>query len=300
MIYNLTKLVHKNCNFVLTIQPKSCIIKIQLKHCILYRKVMNIMNKRRFIEDIIEIRKEQKLTQAELAKRTGMSQQVLSKVERENSNPTLDTLMSIANAMNCDIKFVEKDKIIYLKTEKEWRDAKSHIIKDKERTEAHVEELQCAIDGNLNGYRAESAKRRLKYSKTKLSELSHTIENYKTGTLAQLYRNIKNTADEDGFDEDDADQEIKDFEKHISSVKENVNTIKGHLDVSSDLFQCIEACKDLCAILDNREQIIDVAVLKEIESIFNTAKDRIDDLYFACDDIASDMGEIVSITEDNL
>lgn len=258
------------------------------------------MNKRRFIEDIIEIRKEQKLTQAELAKRTGMSQQVLSKVERENSNPTLDTLMSIANAMNCDIKFVEKDKIIYLKTEKEWRDAKSHIIKDKERTEAHVEELQCAIDGNLNGYRAESAKRRLKYSKTKLSELSHTIENYKTGTLAQLYRNIKNTADEDGFDEDDADQEIKDFEKHISSVKENVNTIKGHLDVSSDLFQCIEACKDLCAILDNREQIIDVAVLKEIESIFNTAKDRIDDLYFACDDIASDMGEIVSITEDNL
>ena len=68
------------------------------------------MNKQNLIENIIKIRKEKGLTQADLAQRTGISQQVLSRVENENSNPKLNTLVEIANAMNCRIDIIDRDK----------------------------------------------------------------------------------------------------------------------------------------------------------------------------------------------
>ncbi len=48
---------------------------------------------REFIMGLIRLRKEQKITQKELAKRTGLTQQVISNVEKMDRKPTLPNLI---------------------------------------------------------------------------------------------------------------------------------------------------------------------------------------------------------------
>lgn len=48
---------------------------------------------REFIMGLVRLRKEQKLTQKELAKRTGLTQQVISNVEKMDRKPTLPNLI---------------------------------------------------------------------------------------------------------------------------------------------------------------------------------------------------------------
>lgn len=48
---------------------------------------------REFITGLVSLRKEQKLTQKELAKRTGLTQQVISNVEKMDRKPTLPNLI---------------------------------------------------------------------------------------------------------------------------------------------------------------------------------------------------------------
>lgn len=51
------------------------------------------------IQQIIEARKEQNMTQAELAKRIGTQKSNISRLESGNYNPTLDLLARIAEAL---------------------------------------------------------------------------------------------------------------------------------------------------------------------------------------------------------
>lgn len=52
------------------------------------------------INALIEARKSKNLTQAQLAKKIGTKQSVISRLEIGNANPTLDFLKKIADALN--------------------------------------------------------------------------------------------------------------------------------------------------------------------------------------------------------
>jgi transcriptional regulator with XRE-family HTH domain len=48
------------------------------------------------------------MTQAELAAMTGLDQADISRIERGTANPTERTLLRIANALDADIRLVER------------------------------------------------------------------------------------------------------------------------------------------------------------------------------------------------
>lgn len=56
------------------------------------------------IQAMIDARKETGLTQQELAKRTGIAQADISKLERGNANPSLKTLKRLAAGLGCTLK----------------------------------------------------------------------------------------------------------------------------------------------------------------------------------------------------
>ena len=58
--------------------------------------------------ELIKLRKEKGLTQKELAEMTGNKQQVISRIEKHESSPTLKTLCSLAKVLDVDIKFVRR------------------------------------------------------------------------------------------------------------------------------------------------------------------------------------------------
>lgn len=60
------------------------------------------------IDEIINIRKMENISQKELAEKTGISQQAISRFENKNHSPSLKFLTSIVNAMGYDIQFVKK------------------------------------------------------------------------------------------------------------------------------------------------------------------------------------------------
>lgn len=54
--------------------------------------------------NIKSIRLSRNISQEELALRVGCSQYYISKLERNNANPTIDILYKISKALNCCIK----------------------------------------------------------------------------------------------------------------------------------------------------------------------------------------------------
>jgi DNA-binding XRE family transcriptional regulator len=60
------------------------------------------------LEQLIKLRKEQGLTQKELAEKTGKKQQIISKMETNEKSPTLSTLCQLAQALDVDIKLVPR------------------------------------------------------------------------------------------------------------------------------------------------------------------------------------------------
>lgn len=64
------------------------------------------------IRALIEARKEQNLTQRELAQRTGITQANISKIENGTRNPSLEMLKRLAEGMNARLKieFIPKNK----------------------------------------------------------------------------------------------------------------------------------------------------------------------------------------------
>ena len=59
--------------------------------------------------NIRELRISKKITQRQLAKKTGISQQHISKIESGEITPTYATLEKIAKALGCEIVFKEND-----------------------------------------------------------------------------------------------------------------------------------------------------------------------------------------------
>lgn len=66
------------------------------------------------IRALLDARLESGITQQELAKRSGIAQGDISKIERGNGNPSIKTLKKLADAMGKDvqIRFVPKGKAI--------------------------------------------------------------------------------------------------------------------------------------------------------------------------------------------
>lgn len=62
----------------------------------------------KLMSEIIRLRKEKGLSQAELARRTGYKQQVISRIEKKENSPTLKTLCGILDALDYDIELVKK------------------------------------------------------------------------------------------------------------------------------------------------------------------------------------------------
>ena len=62
----------------------------------------------RLLGELIKLRKEQGLTQTELAEEVGSDQRVISRIEKHEQSPTLKTLCNLANALNADIQLVRR------------------------------------------------------------------------------------------------------------------------------------------------------------------------------------------------
>ena len=56
----------------------------------------------------MELRERRGLTQAELAAATGLDQADISRIERGAANPTERTLLRIADALNADLRLIER------------------------------------------------------------------------------------------------------------------------------------------------------------------------------------------------
>ena len=304
-------------------------MKIQSKGCIFKKGWLFNMNKQNFIESIKKIRKKKGISQATLSESTGISQQVISRTEQTNSNPTLDTLISIANAMKCDILFAESDAYINLQTNREWLDEKSNLINQKAEVQNSIKELQCDINKAPESQQAQRASKILERYKASLAKLNNQLENYRTGTVAQFYKNLQNSIKHDyGYDPEDdvyygydleageyyeydsedieeiiaeVNKETEGFTSSITNLAEEIQDIeKQYLYISYDLFECIEACKDLCAILNNKQNIIELRVIKKISDTCGATKEAIDELSIDMNSISSTVEEIAAVIEENL
>lgn len=59
------------------------------------------------IDEIINLRKEQKMSQSQLAKLTGNKQQAISRIENKEHSPSLKLFYSIVRALGYDLKIVK-------------------------------------------------------------------------------------------------------------------------------------------------------------------------------------------------
>lgn len=59
------------------------------------------------IEQIVKIRKQKKISQVELAKKASVSQQAISRLEREKHMPKIDTLMKIVHGLGLKLTLTD-------------------------------------------------------------------------------------------------------------------------------------------------------------------------------------------------
>nr|DAW58153.1 MAG TPA: Helix-turn-helix XRE-family like protein [Caudoviricetes sp.] len=62
----------------------------------------------KIIGEMTSIRRQKKITQTELAKRTGYKQQVISRIEKHDNTPSLKVLCKILDALGYELRIVEK------------------------------------------------------------------------------------------------------------------------------------------------------------------------------------------------
>jgi len=60
------------------------------------------------IEQIVRIRKQMKISQSELAKKANVSQQAISRLEKEKHIPKIDTLMKIIDGLGLKLVLTER------------------------------------------------------------------------------------------------------------------------------------------------------------------------------------------------
>ena len=62
----------------------------------------------RILGELTKLRNEKKLSQSELAKKSGHKQQVISRIEKRENSPTLRTLCALADVLDFDIQLVPR------------------------------------------------------------------------------------------------------------------------------------------------------------------------------------------------
>jgi DNA-binding XRE family transcriptional regulator len=87
-------------------------LKRRLKDPEIKKEYDALKNEVVIIQVLIDARKKYNLTQKELAKRTGINQADISRIERGTANPTLKLLQKLANGLDMDLelRFVPKSK----------------------------------------------------------------------------------------------------------------------------------------------------------------------------------------------
>lgn len=65
-------------------------------------------NDTELIDKIVEIRKKEKISQVELAKMTGNSQQAISRFEQKTHSASMNLFASIINALGYEVRLVKK------------------------------------------------------------------------------------------------------------------------------------------------------------------------------------------------
>lgn len=65
----------------------------------------------KLIGEMISLRKQEKITQKELAALTGNKQQVISRIERKESIPTIRSFSRILNALGYELQIVKKKPV---------------------------------------------------------------------------------------------------------------------------------------------------------------------------------------------
>lgn len=60
------------------------------------------------IEKLVEARKQRNITQQQLSKVTGISQQAISRIEKEKHIPKVDTLIRILDGLDLELTIVQK------------------------------------------------------------------------------------------------------------------------------------------------------------------------------------------------
>lgn len=64
---------------------------------------------KKLIDELIDLRKEQNISQSELAKLTGNKQQAISRMEQKEHSPSLKLFYSMVNALGYDLKIVKQN-----------------------------------------------------------------------------------------------------------------------------------------------------------------------------------------------
>jgi len=68
-------------------------------------------NDKELVDKLIEIRKQENISQSELAKMTGNTQQAISRLEKKNHSPSLQTFCNILNALGYGLMIEKKDLV---------------------------------------------------------------------------------------------------------------------------------------------------------------------------------------------
>jgi len=62
----------------------------------------------KILGELIKLRKEKKLSQADIAAKSGYKQQAISRIEKKEHSPTLRTICAYANVLDVDIQLVPR------------------------------------------------------------------------------------------------------------------------------------------------------------------------------------------------
>jgi len=62
----------------------------------------------KILADLIELRKIKGITQIDMAKKSGIKQQAISRIEKKENSPTLKTLCALADVLDVDIQLVPR------------------------------------------------------------------------------------------------------------------------------------------------------------------------------------------------
>ncbi|WP_343247814.1 helix-turn-helix transcriptional regulator [Diplocloster hominis] len=93
------------------INIKDTIVKEEQRNPEFAKKWNESRTEYKLLAELVRIRKEQNMTQKELAKITGNKQQVISRIEKRENSPTLKTFCGLLNTLGYELQIVKRKKV---------------------------------------------------------------------------------------------------------------------------------------------------------------------------------------------